>query len=193
LNLEEINLKKNLILLEFKNISSAFFILNEITKNFNVNVEESRLICPGKYLLIFSGTQGDIDSVRMNVEEIKSENSKYKHIIIKTVSGISGDLLIKLNKIILYPEYVRSLGIVEFSNTAGAIEAADFIEDMSPVVILTIKIGIGMCAKGVILFEGDTSAVTDIITKVENENLEGMISSDIVNSPSKILLDNFRF
>ncbi len=186
-------MKKNLILLEFKNISSAFFILNEITKNFNVNVEESRLICPGKYLLIFSGTQGDIDSVRMNVEEIKSENSKYKHIIIKTVSGISGDLLIKLNKIILYPEYVRSLGIVEFSNTAGAIEAADFIEDMSPVVILTIKIGIGMCAKGVILFEGDTSAVTDIITKVENENLEGMISSDIVNSPSKILLDNFRF
>lgn len=186
-------MKKNLILLEFKNISSAFFILNEITKNFDVNVEESRLICPGKYLLIFSGTQGDIDNVRKNVEEMKSRKSKYKHIIIKTVSGISGDLLKKLNKIILYPEYVRSLGIVEFSNTAEAIKTADFIEDMSPVVILTIKIGIGMCAKGVILFEGDTSAVTEIIAKIENESLDGMISSDILNSPSKMLLDNFRF
>jgi len=186
-------LKKNLILLEFRNISSAFFILNEITKNFNVNVEESRLICPGKYLLIFSGSQGDIDNVRRNVEEIRNQKGKYKHIIVKTISGISGDLLGKLNKIIQYPEYVRSLGIVEFSNTAEAIKTADIIEDMSPVVILTIKIGIGMCAKGVIIFEGDTSAVTEIISKIENENLEGMISSDIVNSPSKILLDNFRF
>lgn len=186
-------MKKNLILLEFRNISSAFFILNEITKNFDVDVEESKLICPGKYLLIFSGTQGDIDSVRINIKEIKAENIKHKHILIKIVSGASRDLLDKLNRHIKYPEYVRSLGIVEFSNTAGAIEAADFIEDHSPVTILTIKIGIGMCAKGIIIFEGDTSAVKNVISKIANENLEGMISSDIVNSPNKGLLNNFCF
>jgi microcompartment protein CcmL/EutN len=186
-------LKKNLILLEFRNISSAFFILNEITKNFNVDVEESKLICPGRYLLIFSGTQGEIDGVRIDVEKIKAENIKHKHILVKRVSGASRDLLNKLNKPVQYPEYVRSLGIVEFSNTAGAIEAADFIEDRSPVTILTIKIGIGMCAKGFIIFEGDTSAVTNIISKIENESLEGMISSDIINSPNEGLLNNFSF
>jgi len=186
-------LKKNLILLEFRNISSAFFILNEITKNFNVDVEESKLICPGKYLLIFSGSQGEIESVRINIEKMKSEKIKHKYILIKMVSGASEDLLSKLNKRIQYPEYVRSLGIVEFFNTAGAIEASDFIEDQSPVTILTIKIGIGMCAKGIIIFEGDTSAVANIISKIENENLKGMISADIVNSPNKGLLDNFRF
>ena len=82
---------------------------------------------------------------------------------------------------------------MEFFNTIGAIEASDFIEDQSPVTILTIKIGIGMCAKGIIIFEGDTSAVANIISKIENENLKGMISADIVNSPNKGLLDNFRF
>ena len=186
-------MKRNLILLEFRNISSAFFILNEITKNFNVDVEESKLICPGKYLLIFSGTQGEIESVRISIEKIKAENIKHKYILVKLVGGASKDLLNKLNKNIQYPEYVRSLGIVEFLNTVGAIEAADFIEDRSPVTILTIKIGIGMCSKGVIIFEGDTSAVNNIISKIENESLEGMTSADIVNSPNKGLLDNFRF
>lgn len=185
-------MKKNLILLEFRNISSAFFILNEVTKNFNVDIEESKLICPGKYLLIFSGSQGEIDGVKMSIEKIKSEKIKHKHILVKIVSGASKDLLSKLNKPIQYPEYVRSLGIVEFLNTAGAIEAADFIEDRSPVSILTIKIGIGMCSKGIIIFEGDTSAVNNIISKIENESLEGMTSADIVNSPNKDLLDNFR-
>ena len=186
-------MKKNLILLEFQHISSAFFILNEITKNFSVDVEESKLICPGKYLLIFSGNQGDINGVRLYVEEIKSENYKHKSILIKIISGISENILNSLNKHILYPEYVRSLGIVEFSNTVGAIKASDFIEDQSPVDILTIKIGIGMCAKGVIIFEGDISAVNNVIIKIQKENFEGMISSDMINSPNKGLLNNFRF
>jgi len=186
-------LKKNLILLEFRNISSALFILNEITKNFNVYVEESKSICPGKYLIIFSGIQGEIDGVRTRIEQLKTENLKYKHIFIKTVSGISKDFLYKLNKRIQYPEDVKSLGIVEFSNTVGAIEVANFIEDQSPVTILTIKIGIGMFAKGIVVFEGDISAVTNIISKIEKESFEGMISSDIVNSPNKALLNNFYF
>lgn len=186
-------MKKNLILLEFRNISSAFFILNEITKNFSVDVEESKLICPGKYLLIFSGNQEDINGVRLYVEKTKSENSKHKSILVKTISGVSKNILNILNKRITYPEYVRSLGIIEFSNTVGTIKTSDFIEDQSPVDILTIKIGIGMCAKGIIIFEGDISAVNNVIIKIEKENFEGMISSDMINSPNKDLLNNFRF
>ena len=58
--------------------------------------------------------------------------------------------------------------MLEFSNTVQAIETADFIEDESPVEVLTIKIGIGMCNKGVVLFEGDTSAVKNTVVKVQN-------------------------
>ena len=32
-------MKKSLVLLEFKNISTGFIVLDEITKNFNVDIE----------------------------------------------------------------------------------------------------------------------------------------------------------
>ncbi len=162
-------MKKNLILLEFKNVSSAFFILDYITKNFNVGIEESKLICPGRYLLVFSGNQGEIDNIRKEVEKIKLEDDKYKYILIKIVSGASKTLLEKLNKKIQYPEYIKSLGILEFSTTAKVIEASDFIEDQSPITIITIKIGIGMCAKGIVIFEGDTSAINNVISRVKGK------------------------
>ena len=52
-------MKKSLILLEFKNISTGFFVLDEITKNFNVSMEILKLLCPGRYMIICSGNQGE--------------------------------------------------------------------------------------------------------------------------------------
>lgn len=183
-------MKKSLILLEFKNITAGFFTLDEITKNFNVDIETVRLLCPGRYLIICSGNQGEIEGVRRSIVELK-QNPKYKHITEILVSGVDTELLKKINRGIKFPEEVHSLGMLEFSNTVQAIETADFIEDESPVNIITIKVGVGMCNKGVILFEGDTSAVRNVISKVESLKLKELLSSEIVNSPNRDFLDNF--
>lgn len=183
-------MKKTLILLEFKNIGTGFFVLDEITKNFNVNMEILKLLCPGRYMIICSGNQGEIESLRRHVAEIK-KNEKYKYITEKLVSGVDEGLLKKINQVVKFTEPVRSLGMLEFGNTVQAIETADFVEDESPVTILTIKLGIGMCNKGVVLFEGDTSAVKNIITKVENLKIKELISSEIVNSPNEDFLKSF--
>ena len=64
-------MKRSLILLEFKNISTGFFVLDEITKNFNVDIEILRLLCPGRYMIICSGNQGEIENLRKYINEIK--------------------------------------------------------------------------------------------------------------------------
>ena len=109
----------------------------------------------------------------------------------RLVSGVDADLVKKLNKTIKFPERVRSLGMLEFSNTVQAIEIADFIEDESPVEVLTIKIGIGMCNKGVVLFEGDTSAVKNTVVKVQNLKIKELIAATNINSPNEDFLSNF--
>lgn len=81
--------------------------------------------------------------------------------------------------------------MLEFSNTVQAIETADFIEDESPVEVLTIKIGIGMCNKGVVLFEGDTSAVKNTVVKVQNLKIKELIAATNINSPNEDFLSNF--
>ena len=154
-------MKRSLILLEFKNISTGFFVLDEITKNFNVDIEILRLLCPGRYMIICSGNQGEIENLRKYINEIK-ENEKHKHITERLVSGVD-------------------------------IETADFIEDESPVEILTIKIGLGMCNKGIVIFTGDTSSVVNIVERIEKMGLKELISSEVINSPNREFLNNFRF
>lgn len=185
-------MKKSLILLEFKNISTGFFVLDEITKNFNVSMEILKLLCPGRYMIICSGNQGEIESLRKYISEIK-ENEKHKHITERLVSGVDEYLLKKINKSVKFSDSVKSLGILEFSNTVQAIETADFIEDESPVEVLTIKIGLGMCNKGVILFEGDTSSVINIVNRIEGTGLKELISSEVINSPNREFLKSFHF
>ena len=127
-------------------------------------------------MIICSGNQGEIESLRRHILHLK-EQEEYKYITERLVSGVDADLVKKLNKTIKFPERVRSLGMLEFSNTVQAIETADFIEDESPVEVLTIKIGIGMCNKGVVLFEGDTSAVKNTVVKVQNLKIKELILS----------------
>lgn len=183
-------MKKSLVLLEFKNISTGFLVFDEITKNFNVDIEVSKLLCPGRYMIICSGSQGEIESLRRHIVYLK-EQEEYKYITERLVSGVDADLVKKLNKTIKFPERVRSLGMLEFSNTVQAIETADFIEDESPVEVLTIKIGIGMCNKGVVLFEGDTSAVKNTVVKVQNLKIKELIAATNINSPNEDFLSNF--
>jgi microcompartment protein CcmL/EutN len=186
----EEKMKKSLVLLELKNISTGFLVFDEITKNFNVDIEVSKLLCPGRYMIICSGNQGEIESLRRHILYLK-EQEEYKHITERVVSGVDVDLIKKLNKTIKFPERVRSLGMLEFSNTVQAIETADFIEDESPVEVLTIKIGIGMCNKGVVLFEGDTSAVKNTVVKVQNLKIKELIAATNINSPNEDFLSNF--
>ncbi len=185
-------MKKSLILLEFKNISTGFFVLDEITKNFNANMEILKLLCPGRYMIICSGNQGEMESLRKHINEIR-KNEKHKHITDRLVSGVDEELMKKINKSIKFSDSVKSLGILEFSNTVQAIETADFIEDESPVEILTIKIGLGMCNKGIIIFVGDTSDVINVIDRIEKIELKELISSEVINSPNKEFLKNFHF
>lgn len=185
-------MKKTFLLLEFRSIGTGFIYLDEITKNFNVKIEKTGILCPGKYMIVCSGIQGEIGSLDSYLDTLKD---KYLDTSISKilVSGVSVNILEKLNKSIEFNgKKAKSLGLIEFSNSIRAIEIADFLEDESPVEIITIRIGVGMCNKGIVFFKGDTSAVKNSVIKVKQKNLKELISAEVINSPSENFLEVFK-
>lgn len=184
-------MKKTLLLLEFRNIGTGFIYLNEITKNFNVDIERVGILCPGRYIIICSGLQSEVSSLDKYIDEYLLLR-KEKNISKLLVSGVNPDILKKINRVIKFETKVRSIGLIEFSNSIRAIEIADFLEDESPVDIITIRAGVGMFDKGVIIFEGDTSSVQNSIKKVVAMQFKELISAEFINSPNEKFLENFK-
>ncbi len=184
-------MKKTLLLLEFRSIGTGFLYLDEITKNFNVDIEKTGILCPGKYMIVCSGLQGEVVSLNTYLDLLQNKHID-KNVSKIMVSGVSVEILEKLNRGIKFENRVRSLGLVEFSNSIRAIEVADFLEDESPVEIITIRAGVGMFDKGVVLFEGDTSAVKNSIDRVKNLGYKELISAELINSPSEVFIKNFK-
>lgn len=184
-------MKKTLLLLEFRSIAIGFVYLDEITKNFNVKIEKTGILCPGKYIIVCSGLQGEITSLDSYLDTLKDKYTD-KNISKILVSGVSVSILEKLNRAIKFDKSVRSLGLIEFSNSIRAIETADFLEDESPVEVVTIRAGVGMFDKGVVLFEGDTSAVKNSINRIKEKNLKELINAECINSPSEVFLSSFK-
>lgn len=180
-------MKLTLVLLEFRLISKGIAILDEISKNFNVNIEISRLVCPGRYMIICSGLHGEVESLSRYIESLE-DNGIYKIL----VSGVGLNILNKVNKAIVFPNSTRSLGIIELSSSVKAIEVADFIEDMSPVEVLTIRLGVGMFNKGIIIFEGDISGIKNCLKQVEKVCEKELLGAEQINSPSREFLEKFK-
>lgn len=184
-------MKKTLLLLEFRSIGTGFLYLDEITKNFNVDIERVGLLCPGRYMIVCSGKQGEVVSLSNHLDEytVKHQDKNLGKIL---VSGVDAEILKKINGVLKLGKSTRSLGLVEFSNSIRAIEIADFLEDESPVTILTIRAGVGMFDKGVVVFEGDTAAVETSIKKVREMGIKELLSAEYINSPSEKFLENFK-
>lgn len=181
-----------LLLIEFKNITTAFYILNELTENFNLEVVVSKPLCPGRYILVFSGGLGEISEAETCIKEEKKD-PKHSNISIRVIGSVEEGIVGKINSPIKYPGIIRGLGILEMVNSVEIIRAADILYKNGDIEIISIKIGLGLGAKGIVLIEGRESDLHNGILKIEVENGRKVICSHIINSPEKKFLDNFKF
>lgn len=181
-------MKTNLILLEFKKISLGLKIVNEFTKNYEIEIILSKIVCPGKYLVLCGGELSIIEEVEKKLKTF-DENSKNIDIIV--VSSIERKLLEKINIKLLKNEKIECLGVIETFNAIKAIELSDYIENESNTEIILIKIGIGMSSKGLVLFKGQTSDVKMILEKIKKIKENASIDCEEINLPTQSFLKSF--
>lgn len=140
--------------LEFSSIAIGILALDEMVKIAPIRIIEARTMCPGKYLIVFSG---DVASVEY------SFNKGYdtgKELIVDSLflPMIHPDVMMAIGKIIVTNEW-EAIGIIETLSVVSGIEAADRAAKVGGVKIIEIRLAIGFGGKSYVKLLGNLDAL----------------------------------
>lgn len=140
--------------LEFSSIAVGVKSLDEMVKVAPIKIIEARTICPGKYLIVFSGDVASVEySFNKGIEIGKDciVDKLFLPLIHQNVIPAIG----KINK----TDAWESLGIIETLSVASSIEAGDEAAKIGDVKIIEIRLAIGFGGKSYVKIMGSLDAV----------------------------------
>jgi microcompartment protein CcmL/EutN len=140
--------------LEFSSIAIGYTALDEMLKIAPIRIIEARTICPGKYLIVFSG---DVASVEYSY---KKGFETGKDLIVDSLflPQVHEDIIPAIGKKVLSEEW-NAIGIIETLSVASSIEAGDTAAKVGGIRIIEIRLAIGFGGKSYVKIQGPLDAV----------------------------------
>jgi microcompartment protein CcmL/EutN len=177
-------LDKSIGLVEYKTVPSGISAADKMVKTSQIEILEAQTVCPGKYIVLLSGSlsavkaavEAGIKGYEENVIDSFVLGNPHESIF----RGISGTSDIK---------NPRALGIIETFSAASIIVAADICAKAARVDMVEIRIAKGMCGKSYLLMTGELAAV-DAAAEAADKKLseDGMLlDKSIVANPDQKL------
>lgn len=153
-------MNKSIGSLEFRSICKGIEISNEILKQNNIEILYAKSICPGKFIIIFSGDSQDIKEA-VELGQSLGENYIVETFVINKVH----------NQIIdgLKSKYENKntdglcVGVMETTKVCSGIKALDCALKSSDVNLLKIQLAFAIGGKFVFLISGSVSSVENAI------------------------------
>ena len=175
-------MSKAIGMVEFMTVSSGMRGADIIVKTAEVDIVEAATVCPGKYIVIFTG---ELSAIRACVDNAKADN--LSKIVDTFVLGNPDDAIFPAIYGATPPENVEALGVLETYSAATAVVCADSAAKTSLVKLIELRLARGMCGKSYLLITGSVSAVTAAIEKAENDAKDrGMLlDSQVIPRPDK--------
>lgn len=140
--------------LEYSSIAIGIKALDEMVKVAPIKIIEARTICPGKYLIVFSG---DVASVEYSFNK-GLETGKDCIVDKLYLPLIHQNVIPAIGKIVETDDW-DSIGIIETLSVASSIEAGDDAAKMGDVKIIEIRLAIGFGGKSYVKLMGNLDAV----------------------------------
>lgn len=169
---------KSICVLEFKSIAKGIEISNEIIKKVNIEILYFRSTCPGKFILIASGDEGDItETIKLGEElgqDVLMEQFQINNIHKDILSGLKRGNSVQENK-------YTSIGILEVSKISSGLAALDKTLKSSNVELISLKVGFGIGGKLVYIISGEVSDIEYGIQESERFlNSKSIIGKSII-------------
>lgn len=167
-------------MVEYKTVSTGILAADLVIKTAEVDVIEAQTVCPGKYIIIFTG---DISAVRASID---AASVAYPEQLIDSFllgnphegifPALYGTAQIK-NR--------NALGVLETFDAAAIFVAADEAAKTAEVELIEIRVARGMCGKSYVFLTGEVAAVEAAIGKAQEAvSGNGMyLDSSVVASP----------
>ncbi len=177
-------MNKAIAMVETNTVTTGFLAADLIVKTANVEIIFAKTVCPGKYLILFSG---DISAVKAShdaackaygsgVADSFVLGNPHKDIFDAMLGAPSVDNL-------------NALGIIETYSASSAVSAADTVAKTAIVSLIELRLAVGMCGKSYLLFTGEVAGVEAAIERVKKEIKKSAMLLDcaVIANPSKDL------
>lgn len=173
-------------MVEYLTVSTGIQAADMIVKTAKVDIIEAQTVCPGKYIVIFSG---DLSAVKASIEA--SKNSYGEKLVDSFLLGNPHESIFSAIYGAAEIKDKRALGTLETFSAASIIVAADEAAKTSDVELIEIRIARGMCGKSYLMLTGDVAAVEAAIKKAASVVGESgmLLDSSIIANPDERLWD----
>jgi len=154
--------RKALAMVEFNSVAPGISALDIVTKTAEVDILSAQIICPGKYMILFSGELGAVNASLEAARRISGEIDEF------LLGSPHPDIFPALKGVLPLPEK-SALGLIEINSGAAAIKAADTASKSAVVNLIEIRISHGMCGKSTVMFTGEIAAVAAALESAKKE------------------------
>jgi microcompartment protein CcmL/EutN len=171
-------------MVEYLTVSAGITAADLMVKSANIEVLQSSVICPGKYMTLIGGelsaVAAAIDAAKVQMGEKMTDSfvlgNPHEDIFPAIYGGAS-------------VENARALGILETFSTPAIIVAADTAAKTSDVKLIELRVARGMGGKSFMLLTGDVAAVTAAIEAAKNRVGDGglLVDCSVIPNPDKSL------
>ncbi len=177
-------MNKAIGMVEYKTVSSGITAADLMIKTSNIEIIQSSVVCPGKYITIVTG---ELSSVTASIDAAKVQLGE--QMVDSFVLGNPSDDIFPAIYGGTVVENAKSLGVLETFSVPSMIVAADTAAKTSDVKLIELRLARGMCGKSYMLLTGDVAAVTAAIdhakSVVGNEGM--LLDSTVIANPDKDL------
>lgn len=174
-------MNKAIAMVEMNNVTSGFLAADLIMKTAAVEVIFAKTVCPGKYLILFSG---DISAVKASHDAACKQYAS--HVADSFVLGNPHESIFDAMLGVPQTDKLQALGIIETYSASSAVTAADIAAKTAIVSLIELRLAVGMCGKSYALITGSVAAVEAAVNHVKEQIKESAMLLDcaVIASPS---------
>ena len=176
--------------IEFSSIGVGFQAEDALLKAATVELMIARTICSGKYLIVFSGLVSDVQPA-METARLVGGDSVIDDLVVPSVHPTVFPALSQ--SVVLAPEDIGALGIIETFSAVSALIAADAAGKAANVTLFRLNLAMAMGGKGLLMMTGSVAnveaAVSAAVDAVKDHGL--LASQTIIPRPQKELFEDY--
>ena len=173
-------------MIELKSVARGIKVTDAICKKAPVDIIQTSAVCPGKYMILFSGEVADVEEAFMEAELIGRDLIVHQIML----PMLHQDIIPAISGTTKISDF-KSVGIVESFSISSCVIAADMAAKAAAVKMVEIRLANGLGGKGYFVMTGELSDVEESL-RVATDHIkeEGMLAaSEIIQNPHPELIE----
>ena len=176
--------------IEMSSIGIGYRVQDALLKAASVELLIARTICSGKYLIVFSGNIADVET-GMETARLVGKDAVIDYLSVPNVHEAVFPAISQ--SVVLAPEEIGALGIIETFSAVSAMIAADTAAKAANVTLFRLNLAMAMGGKGLLMMTGSVAnveaAVDAAVNMVKDHGL--LVSKTVIPRPDKELFSDY--